>query len=441
MLPTEIEYCRTQLDNGICVVSEAVPSTNSVGVTVLVDANPSDEASDKSGLAHYCEHALFLGTPLRDQTSLTRLIDSAGGQLGAFTAPDYTCFYAHVLQDYTSYAVDLLGDILVSSSYPQELLEREREVIVQEIRGGDDQPHSFLTQKIKETLWPEQVISRPVTGTVESVRGLDRSDVVSFVSRHYTPDRITVAAAGAIDHDSFAEQVQDAFWTLRGHGPERQTKAIRPVGGISVHPAGGEQAYFSIAIPTTDYADAGRYGMHLINALLGGGLSSRLQVKLRDESGLVYFVQSSLLAYRDTGCLLIEGSCSAETLQPVLGQALFELAGLALWQRPVDEEELWKTAMQVRGQTQLASDIISNRVARLATQQFHFEQRIEDQEIVQAIDDVSLEQLRDLCLTTLAPGFKNLTIAVKTPDAVGNARGSVYADLNELRDSFVAISE
>ena len=228
MLQTPIEYRQTRLDNGICVVSESVPSTYSVGVTVLVDASPCDEASDKSGLAHYCEHALFLGTPLRDQISLTRLIDSAGGQLGAFTAPDYTCFYAHVLQDYTSYAVDLLGDILVSSNYPQELLDREKEVIVQEIRGGDDQPHSFLTQQIKQTLWPDQRISRPVTGTVESVRGLGRSDVVSFVSRHYTPDRITVAAAGAIDHESFAEQVQDAFWTLRGHGPERSKETIQP---------------------------------------------------------------------------------------------------------------------------------------------------------------------------------------------------------------------
>ena len=441
MLQTPIEYRQTRLDNGICVVSESVPSTYSVGVTVLVDASPCDEASDKSGLAHYCEHALFLGTPLRDQISLTRLIDSAGGQLGAFTAPDYTCFYAHVLQDYTSYAVDLLGDILVSSNYPQELLDREKEVIVQEIRGGDDQPHSFLTQQIKQTLWPDQRISRPVTGTVESVRGLGRSDVVSFVSRHYTPDRITVAAAGAIDHESFAEQVQDAFWTLRGHGPERSKETIQPVGGVSVSPAGGEQAYFSIAIPTTAFVDTGRYELHLLNALLGGGLSSRLQVKLRDESGLVYFVQSSLLAYRDAGCLLIEGSCSAETLLPVLEQALFELAGLALWQHPVDEEELWKTAMQLRGQTQLAADIVSNRVASLATQQFHFGHRIEDQRIVQAIDEVSLEQLKDQCLTTLAAGFKHLSIAVKTPGAAGDGKGSVYSDINELRDSFVAISE
>lgn len=441
MLQTHIDYQQTHLDNGICVVSETVPSTHSVGVSVLVDANPGDEAADKSGLAHFCEHGLFLGTPLRDQTSLTRLIDSAGGQLGAFTAPDYTCFYAHVLQDYTSYAVDLLGDILVSSNYPEELLEREKDVITQEIRGGDDQPLVFLTQRIKQTLWPDQSISRPVLGTIDSVRDLCRSDVVSFVSRHYTPDRITVAAAGAIDHESFVEQVQDAFWTLRGHGPERSKGTIQPVGGVTVDAAGGEQAYFSIAIPIPAYADAGRYGLHVLNALLGGGLSSRLQVKLRDDLGLVYFVQSSLLAYRDGGCLLIEGSCSAETLQPVLEQALVELAGLALWQRPVDEEELWKTTMQVRGQTQLASDIISNRVARLATQQFHFGQRIEDQRIVQAIDDVSLEHLQDQCLTMLASGFKHLSIAVKTPTAFGKETGSVCSDINDLRDSFVAVSE
>ena len=433
-----IEHGQTKLDNGICVLTESVPSTHSVGISVLVDASPRDETDEQSGLAHFCEHALFLGTPLRDQTSLTRLIDSAGGQLGAFTAPDYTCFYAHVLQDYTSYAIDVLGDILVASSYPEELLEREKDVIAQEIRGGDDQPGQFLTQQIKTTLWPDQPISRPVAGSVESVRALSRSDVLSFVSRHYTPDQITVAAAGAVDHASFAEQVEDAFWTLRGYGPSVAREVVRPVGGVSVHPSGGEQAYFSIAIPTCAYSDERRYGLHVLNALLGGGLSSRLQVKLRDEAGLVYFVQSSLLAYRDAGCLLIEGACSAETLVQVLEHTLIELAGLALWQRPIDEEELWKTSMQVRGQTQLAADIVSNRVARLATQQFHFGQRIEDDEIVQSINNVSLEQLQSICLTLLAPAFHHLTIAVQTPTEPAS---SVCDALNDLRDSFATISQ
>ncbi len=436
-MQAQINCEKTTLDNGITIVSERVPSTQSVGLSLLVDAGPADESPDHSGLAHLCEHALFLGTPLRDQKALTRLIDTAGGQLGAFTAPDYTCFYAHVLQDYTSYAIDLLGDILVASSFPEDLLEREREVIVQEIRGYEDMPSAILSQRIKNLLWPNHGISRPVAGSVDSVRSLGRSDVVQFLSRHYTPDRIVVAAAGAVDHASLAEQVEDAFWTLRGHGTARETEQPEPVGGIDVKEANSGQAYFALAIPTESYTNDHRYRLHLISALLGGGLSSRLQVKLRDELGLVYFVHTELLAYRSTGCLLIEGSCSPSALQHVIELILIELTGLAWWASPVDEEELWKTVMQVRGQSQLATDIVSNRVSRIATQQFHFGHRVPDHEILESIDSLTIEDLQQTCLEKLTPAINHVAIAASTPTE--NVE-SVCNDLTALRDCFVSIN-
>ena len=194
-----IETKITKLDNGIRVVTESVPNTNSAGISILIDAGPQNEAENQSGLAHLCEHALFLGTNLRDRDQLSSFIDSSGGNMGGFTAPDYTCFYGHVMQDYVSYAVDLLGDIIIGSSYPEDLLEREKDVVCQEIQQYSDYPNEIALQATKRMLWPNDLLSRSVTGSTADVERLTRANVIDFISKNYTPDRIIVAAAGALD--------------------------------------------------------------------------------------------------------------------------------------------------------------------------------------------------------------------------------------------------
>lgn len=266
---------------------------------MLVEAGPRNEAEHQSGLAHLCEHSLFLGTPQRSSKVLAQDIDAAGGCFGAFTAPDYTCFYAHVMEDYVSYGFDLLGDILVSSEHPESGVEREKEVICQEIRGYRDQPDDVALQLTKELLWPDHSLSRSVTGKESDVRKLGRDDVVDFISQHYTPDRIIVGAAGAVDHESIVEQVQDAFWTLN-KADEKLKAASVPLpapekrGGCQAHYLPTTQCSFSIALPTMAYNDPRRYGMFLLSNLFGGGMSSRLYQQLRERNALVYSVQSNL---------------------------------------------------------------------------------------------------------------------------------------------------
>lgn len=426
----------TKLDNGLRVITERVPHTRSAAISVLVDAGPQDEPDDKPGLAHLCEHSLFLGTPQRSGLELAEMIDTAGGCFGAFTAPDYTCFYAHVLEDYASYALDLIGDILVASTHSEELLAREKEVICQEILGYQDDPQEILLSLNKNSLWPRDTLSRSVTGSASQVLKLQRSDVLQFLSQHYTPDRIIVAAAGNIEHDSIVEQTQDAFWALRGRSSDRSRPQPRTQGGVSIHTLPTSHCSFSIAIPTLAYADERRYALHVINNLIGGGISSRLYQCLRESHGLVYSVQSTLLAYRRGGALLINGSSSVENLVQSVCLALTRLTALAIWDEPIDEEELWKSKMQVRSQSRLATDLISNRVSGIATQEFHFGRRISDDQIVAEIDAVSIAELQQIAGDVLLGGLAPMALSVVGPLTADNA---ACDRLHELHEYFASL--
>ena len=408
------------LENGVRVISEHLTHTSSAAVSILVEAGPQNEPENKSGLAHLCEHSLFLGTPQRNSKVLAQDIDAAGGCFGAFTAPDYTCFYAHVMEDYVSYGFDLLGDILVASEFPESGVEREQEVICQEIRGYKDQPDHVALQLTKELLWPNHLLSRSVTGRESDVRDLSRDDVVDFISQNYTPDRIIVAAAGAVDHGSIVEQVQDAFWTLKKTDDKRPKRIelappTEPRGGCRAHYLPTTQVSFSIGLPSMKYNDPRRYAMFVLANLFGGGMSSRLYQQLRERNALVYSVQSNLLSYRDGGAMIISGTTSLKGLLPSIEITLNQLVGLLVDGLPVSEEELWKSKMQVRSQSRLASDMISNRVSSIVTQEFHFGHRISSDEIIAQIDAVTIEDLQSLAQTLFSESLAHLAIVVAGP--------------------------
>ena len=427
----------TKLDNGVRVITERVQGSASTGITVLVDAGPQDELPGKNGLAHLCEHACFLGTPLRSSKDLALLIDAAGGYFGAFTAPDYTCFNTHVLEEYTSYAIDLLGDVLVASKYPADAIEKEKEVICQEIAGYHDSVEDILLQATKRNLWPGDSLSKSTTGTVSDVRSLERSDVLRFVSREYTPDRLIIAAAGSLEHESIVEQVQDAFWPLRGQSQPRDLKPVQPVGGLTIESRPISQCSFTVAVPAPAFDSKRRYTLHVMSNLIGGGMSSRLYQTLRETYGLVYSVQSSILAYRRGGIFSITGATSAENLPRSISLTLMQLMALATWDDPINEEELWKSKMQVRSQSRLTTDMISNRVARIATQEFFLNKRIDDEQILEAIDSVTIDDLREVAHEILMLGMSQLSIAAVGPLSEDDA---VCSDLQEIYGSFKQVT-
>jgi predicted Zn-dependent peptidase len=409
---------RIELNNGLRIATETVPGSRSVSIGVLIDAGPQDDPADKWGLAHFTEHAFFQGTSSRDAVAISRLMDVAGGQMGAFTGRDYTCFYANVLSDYCPYALDLLGDILLNSTFPEDNLEREKQAILHELDNACDNPYDRIHQRLKELMWPDSGLGRSILGTRDSVQGFTREDVIYFAHNHYLPDRVILAASGNLNHDHFVAQTQDAFWRMLGTSIPRCPVATKSQGGVVLERASVSQAYFAIGIPTGNYTDENRYLLHLLNCLLGGGMSSRLFYSLREERGLVYHIQSEIHAYRDAGLLVMEGSTTPEQLIQVLSLILVELSRLASFDAPVDAEELWKAKMQIRGQHLLASECLHTRMSRMLTQEHYFGHRIADEDILDSIDAIDFHALREYASESLLPSLANLGVAVIGPTAL-----------------------
>lgn len=410
-------YRRGSLENGIRIVTEHLPCSRSVSLGVLIDAGPQDDPPGLSGLAHLSEHALFQGTSGRSAFEIARLMDVAGGQMGAFTARDYTCFYANVLGEYLTYATELFGDMLLNSAFPDENVDREKQAVLREIGITSDTPMERVHQQLKQLMWPGQSLGQAVHGISEDVERLTGDDVRAFVRRHYTPDRIIIAAAGNVEHDSLVEQIRDGFWRLSGSHPSRRTKRSRFHAGVTLDESPVSQAYFAIGLEAPAYCAVDRYPLFLLNSVLGGGLSSRLFRKLREERGLVYGISSELHAYRDAGAWVIEGSTAPEHLTAVVALAILELQQLATFETPIDEEELWTAKMQVRGQHLLSADSAHTRMSRLATQELYFGRQIPESEILAAIEAVTVADLKQTCRQRLLPAVDQLALSVIGPEA------------------------
>jgi predicted Zn-dependent peptidase len=410
-------YQKTVLENGVRVVTELMPSVRSLAIGVLVNAGLREEGVRQNGLAHLTEHMLFQGTSNRSARQIAQMMDLAGGHVGGFTTRDYTCYQATVLDDDYPYALDLLGDLFLNPTFPEENLQREKRAILCEMEAGRDAPAERVNDCLKGAAWGEHPLGRPVTGTPGSVAALTREDVIYFFHKNYVPDQIVIAAAGHVAHRDFVAQVRDSFWRLLGERHPEACPSPTHHPGVVFETAPVSQAYFSLGIPARPYAHAQRYALHVLNALLGGGGSSRLFQRLREQRGLVYHIGSEYQAYRDAGLLIIEGSTTPENLVPVLALTLAELGRLAADEDPVTEEELWRATLQVRRQHLLDTECSYTVMSRLAMQELYFGDHLPSGLILREIDAVNGPALRRLCADVLVPALRSVTLAVVGPEA------------------------
>jgi predicted Zn-dependent peptidase len=382
------------LENGLRIVTQSLPGSRSISIGLLVACGSRDEEPGEEGLAHLCEHMMFQGTSNRSALEIARQIDGIGGQVNGLTTKDYTCYFATVPQNYSFHALDLLADVLLNSVFPEQALERARRTALSELLSGDDDASRVLHRELKSAAWQGHPLAKPVIGLRQPLESHAREDLIYFINRHYTPDRIILAAAGKLEHEDFVAQSRDCFWRMLGQSQPAPPSPAAFHAGRWMAESSRAQCRFCAAIAAPPYGDHRRYDFHLLSQILAGGLSSRLFRRLREDMQLVYDVHSDYHAYREGGTLVVESCADPADAAPVLASILATISGMISGEDPVTEEELWVAKLRMQGLHELGSQDPHTVMSRLATQEFYFGSQIPSERILAAINDVNLTSLR-----------------------------------------------
>jgi predicted Zn-dependent peptidase len=399
---------RTVLPGGLRVVTEAVPTVRSVTFGVWVGVGSRDETVRQAGCSHYLEHLLFKGTERRGALEISAAIDRVGGEMNAFTAKEYTCFYARVLDADLPVAVDVVCDVVNSAVLLPSDVDNERGVILEEIAMNDDDPADLVHDAFARAVFGDTPLGRPVLGTVGSIEGLSRNTINGYYRRNYRPESMVVAAAGNLDHDEVVRLVRRAF---RGAGAlgERGTRPqllrngsrrrSRPP-AVVVSNRQTEQANFVLGVPGLPRLDDRRFALGVLNSVLGGGMSSRLFQEVREKRGLAYSVYSYNTQYADAGLFGVYAGCQPEKVDEVMELCRSEL--VAVLDRGITDEELRRGRAQLRGALVLGLEDTGSRMSRIGKGELVYGELVAVDALLERIASVTLDDVREVAADVLA---------------------------------------
>jgi predicted Zn-dependent peptidase len=349
-----------------------MPTVRSAAIGIWVNVGSRDETPQQTGSAHYLEHLLFKGTTNRSALEISSAIDAVGGEMNAFTSKEATCFYARVLDTSVPTAIDVLVDMITSATITGEDVDQERSVVLEEISMRDDDPSDLVHEHFASAMFGDAPLGRSILGTSENISSLSRRSIHGFYRKYYTPDRLVVAVAGNVDHAKVVSLVRRAFErggvALDGdqvpHTSARGKVKVNRAGGFHSHVKTTEQANVVIGAPGLDRGDARRYQLTVLNAALGGGMSSRLFQEVREKRGLVYSVYSFSQQFADAGVVGVYAGCQPKRLQAVRDVCAEVLADVAA--NGITAAELDRAKGQVSGGTVLGLEDTSSRMSRIA---------------------------------------------------------------------------
>jgi predicted Zn-dependent peptidase len=392
---------RTVLPSGLRIISEQVPGQRSATIGVWVGVGSRDESPALHGCSHFLEHLLFKGTPERSALDISIALDAVGGEFNAFTAKEYTCFHARVLDQDLPLAVDVLGDMVTSSLVTDVDVDAERDVILDEIAMHDDDPDDVAHNLFSSLAWGDSPLGRPIAGTAASIEAMARDQIRRFYKRHYRPERMVVSVAGNVDHAPFVRLVRRAFsrrdflaGTAEPVAP-RQTSTPRKVGtGIAEATRQFEQMNIVLGVQGLTRSDPRRFALGVLNAALGGGTSSRLFQEVREKRGLAYSVFSFASQHVDAGLVGVSVGCLPNKLEQVLDVVRAELAKIA--QDGIDADELTRGKGQLKGGLVLGLEDSASRMTRLGKSELVDQELLSIDEVLARIDAVTLDDVREL---------------------------------------------
>ena len=413
---------RTVLDNGIIVISEEISHVRSVSIGLWVRCGSCQESVQTSGTAHFIEHMLFKGTEKRSAFDIAWAVDSVGGVMNAFTGKELTSFYLKIPDYHLPLAIDVLADIFVNSRFDEAEIEREKSVILQEIHMLEDSPDEYVHDLFDAVFWDAHPLGLPILGTAGGVREMHRKALVQFFRSRYKGDNLILTAAGNLKHDELVAMAGEAFAALTGDTEQEEmcSPALSP--GVSVLEKDLEQVHMVIGSPAPSAVCAKRHAGLLLNAVLGGSMSSWLFQEVREKRGLAYEIQSYLAPYRQGGMLGVYVGTEAEKMTDVLTIILESFRRFK--DRPLEEREIRAVREMLKGNLLLGMESTDNRMTRLARNEFYFNRQVPVEEITATIDAVTSDEVRELAAELFDPA--GLSVAAIGRIGAGDITGILH---------------
>jgi predicted Zn-dependent peptidase len=414
-------YRKDTLANGIRVVSETLPKSRSISIGVWVKVGSRHEPQEIGGVSHFIEHLFFKGTEKRTAKDIAIEMDSIGGEMNAFTGQETTTYYAKVVDEHLPVVIDILSDILLHSKFDPVEMEKERKVILEEIKGVEDTPDDFIHEFFTNTVWHGNSLGRPILGTKETIKALTHKDIIAYIDDYYSPKEIVISVAGNFEHGRLIELLNASFGRLSRAGVPKKEITPSFTRAVAVRKKQLEQVQICIGCKGLHYTHEDRFVISALNTVLGNSMSSRLFQEVREQHALAYSIYSYVTSYRDTGLLTIYAGADPTNALEVVRLVLKELRKIK--EEGITPAEETRVKNQIKGSLVLSLESSNSHMSRLARQEIYFGKYLSMDDIIKGVEKVTAEQVQHLARRLFTQENLSLTILgplsrADVPDAV-----------------------
>lgn len=385
-------YQKTVLDNGLKVITEVLPQFRSATIGVWINAGSGNETPEFNGITHFIEHLMFKGTKRHTATKIAEIMDSLGGLLNAFTEKEQTCYYAKVMDKHLPVAIEILSDMVLNSLFDKVEINRERGVILDEIRIYEDSPDDYIFDLFHQTLWKGHPLGQITLGKPDVVSKLKREDFIDYVNKNYTPNNTTITIAGNINHKKVVDQIKKYFDKSKKQVClQKKQKKIKTFHDQTIKYRQGEQIYLCMGGEGASQLDEDKYKLIVLDSILGGSASSRLFQEIREKRGLVYTIGTFQYAFKIAGSFGICASMSKDNLSRVL-KLIFKILS-DLKKNGITSKELKRTKEHLKGGIALTMESTANRMIRLAKSEFYHGKLLSFEKMIEKIERVTSDDV------------------------------------------------
>ena len=394
LLMKDIVFKKIHLDNGIRVVAERIPSVKSVSLGVWVGVGSRDESEAEGGISHFIEHMFFKGTAKRSAHDISMEMDSIGGELNAFTTREITTFYVKILDEHLTKGIDIISDIFLNSAFVKKEMEKEKQVVLEEIKMVEDDPEDYIHDMHSLMVWDGNPLARSILGEVETVQNMKRDSLIKYIRRHYHPENIVISVAGNFEFPVLTKLLNKSLGKFNNPGSLNDRIAPTIKGGIWTKKKATEQVHFCLGTMGLPQSHKNRYPLYALNSILGSSMSSRLFQEVREKRGLVYTIYSYVSSFTDSGLLNIYAGTSKDALPKVLELVMKEIRKID--KQGISRDEMKRVKNQMKGNLMLGLESTSNRMSRIARDELYLQKYCSPEDIISEIEKITPSKVQDL---------------------------------------------